>query len=239
MRSSGFSLYELAVVVVMLVVVGALVSTILPKRANTTVRIAQDSWQLRYIAQALVVFAETNNGRLPGISNKADDVRDAYDFKQIDMNPTRFGGTGQVLQWGAYVEPRLWEVLSRNQITGEVVVSPFEVKDIWTTGPLTKDQYSYALLQLPSEGRRRVGWTNRVNSDAPIASERNTGDAVTPQSVRPGLPGWQGNVAFGDVHVEMLTTHRRDTKYGSVSTKNDHLFDAATNDDALMIHSGR
>src|SRR5690606_14974549 len=100
----------------------------------------------------------------------------ASGFKYIDMNPSGFSTTYHEEMEGNMVQPRYWEMMSRNQFTGEVAISPFDgMKDIWTTGPVHVVHYSYAMLDLDDPGQTRapraIEWGNKVNSDAVIMSD--------------------------------------------------------------------
>ncbi len=224
-KSKGFTLIELLVVIA---IIALLIGLLLPalQKARVAARRSQNSNQIRNILQSLNVFAETNQGKFPGIGGRPIN---ANGYKEINMNPSGWSSSYTAQMDGNNVQPRYWEMMSRNQFTGEVAVSPFDIKENWTTGPVDFDHYSYAMLDLDEGGvvkaPRAVEWSNKVNSDAVIVSDRNIGAnaAVVPttgnnavQSNQTTTPGrWEGNVGFGDGHVEQLYQPYKHTKYGS------------------------
>jgi len=150
------------------------------------------------------------------------------------------------------VEHRYWELLDNNAFTGEYIISPAETKNIWTTGQITSDNYSYSMLELdgdigkkPDAGRGEE-WRLGINTQAVIMSDRNSGtDAHSGvQSIYPGssssLGSWFGAIGRNDGSVAYESTHLVDTQYGKTGPVHidDNLFEAAGADDAYMIYTG-
>lgn len=227
----AFVLLELVVLVVLILVGLAIASVVIealrPRHGGH--RSMQNSTQLRGIHQGLVMYAQGNKSKFPGLNADGTDG---------DLS----------------VENRFAIMLRNNYFTGEYAISPSEAKTAWTTGPVTSAHYSYAMLQIPPEGGRRTEWSETLNTEAAVVGDRNLGTAAAPSSVwsHPGDP-WRGSVLWNDNHVGFESTHVVRTNYGGYSahlpdgtkqyvgpTNNpsDHLFDAAGVSDALLIHSG-
>jgi prepilin-type N-terminal cleavage/methylation domain-containing protein len=222
----AFTLPELIAVIAIIAVAAAIAVVALPLFGTSCggSRPMQNNTQLRGIHQSLVMYAQGNKGRYPGI------------------NPD---GTDGDLS----VEARLQVLLEHNYFTGDYLISPTETRTAWTTGTLTTAQYCYAILQLPAAGGRRNEWRETLNTEAPVLGDRNVGTAAAPYSVWTAPAsggGWRGTVAWNDNHVAFESTHVLKTAYDppprSTATQqrfpNDHLFDSPGNDDALLIHSG-
>jgi hypothetical protein len=130
---------------------------------------------------------------------------------------------------------------------GELLIVPWEEqqKKAWqdtaSRNSLTVNNYSYALLQIPTKGARRREWQPTGNDKAAIISDRNIATQANPKSSWAAFKeqtGWIGGVAFNDAHVEWLKSPTLDTRYGDTANKNDNLFRANSKDDALLIHAG-
>lgn len=210
-----------------MVVLGVfLLGLLMPAMGERSVsRRMQNQSQLRGIHQAMVMYSTDNGGYYPGLASD--------------------GSVGEI-----DVESRFRLLLERNFFAGDYLINPNERKTVWTAGALTSDNYSYAMLQVPDAGGRREEWRETMNADAIVISDRNTGTVANPEGVMTGLPrrgsgcawrsyrGWAGAVVFNDNRAEIVETHVHDTVYGGVATADDHIFEAAGDDDAYMVHAG-
>ncbi len=235
-RQYGFTRVDLLTVVLIVFVAVLLAGVFWPPNfgLRTNASNMKSSTQLRGIGQGMVVFAQGNNLWYPGL--------DAHG----NGDPT--------------VEDRFQILLDANYFTGEYAINPNDLgkrMTPWRTGPVTNRNYSYAMLQVnpgasfdpakpPAVGSpyaRRKEWRDTLNGDAVILADRNTGTAAAPQSVwttTPGVPGdWRGSVTRNDNSTSFETTHiAARTVYSGVETLKDHLFEASSDSDALLIHSG-
>lgn len=235
-RRRAFTLLELVAILVVVAVAAALLMPGFGRHHRGPRRQMPNNTQLRGIHQGMVMYAQGNGNYFPGLNK---DGRDA------DLS----------------VENRLQILLEANYFTGDYAVSPSETKTVWTTGPVTSANYSYAMLHVPAAGGRRDEWFTTLNTQAIALSDRNVGTASAPLSVhaqaathiprpprpwRPlsggygySQPDWRGTVVYNDNHVIFESTHLLETRYGvAAPNKADDLFQSPGTDDALMIHSG-
>jgi len=224
MRRHGLTLVELIVVISIVVF---LIGVMLPvlSSARERPRTYPRMTQTRGIHSGLVLFAQGNNGYYPGLN--------AYGEPAISVN-----GDGPFT-----TANRLRELLDDNYFTGEYIISPSETKTAFTgEGNLTVDHYSYALLAIDGSGARRSEWRETTNAQAPIISDRAILNGSILQSVHTIAAGknepWRGNVAWNDNHVTFESTTRLDTSLDTSSFIDDHLFVAASPDDAAMTYNG-
>ena len=131
--------------------------------------------------------------------------------------------------------------------TSDCLISRYEYdeKMPWSSGPVTSDHYSYAMLQLPESGGRLSLWSDQAGKDVVWISGRNTGSNANSQvdSLQTDDPGsWHGPVGWGDGHVTQEEDQYVDTRYTVGSNtplyKDDNLFKAVSEDDAYMIYTG-
>lgn len=219
--------------------------------ANRTAERMQNSTQLRGIHMGLVTFANSNKNRFPGLTSSGDILADS----------AQTGNSGD----GNTPQACFWFLLDGNYITPEYAISPSETEPMALypgSGPVTADHYSYATLEFGKTGSvntdsrsgiqsyypgsasagRASEWSQTLNSQAVVLSDRNTGingtNAV--DSIHSGSPGsWRGSVLWNDNHVAFDTTQYFETKYGSGSLNpNDNLFedDGTGGYDAIMVH---
>jgi len=177
---------------------------------------------LRSIVQTMAVYAMDHKGRYPGIED--------------DSSPAK------------PVEQRFQMLVEQDYFEGAILLTPKDLdkKQEWISrkksGPMTTDHYSYAMLQVPTQGGRRAEWNeDRFNARAALLSDRNTGTKADPDSVWDKWTGpdtWIGGVAFSDGHVSTFKQPVLETRYGETTHKKDHLFRSNSNDDALMVYSG-
>lgn len=192
------------------------------------------STQLRGVHQGLVTFANSNKNWFPGINS------DGVDY-------------------GIEIESRYFLLLDGDFFTPEYVINPSEsdpnITEWSGQGPVTANNYSYAMLQLPASGGRREEWRQTLNSQAVVVADRNIGTPENAISIHTNgywessstfgcsnnsrwVERWVGEVLWNDNHVAFSTTDTLDTRYGQVENLGDGLFVSATPNDALLIHSG-
>ncbi|MEX0653397.1 MAG: prepilin-type N-terminal cleavage/methylation domain-containing protein [Phycisphaeraceae bacterium] len=230
----GLTMVEALVAMVALTILAAL---LLPALASRPIRTGCyiNNTQLRGIHQAMVMYAQGNGGHFPGLDRHGDPAALA-------------------------VENRLKILLDDNYFTPEYLVSPNETDPAiheWQPGSaFTADNHSYALLQVPAAGGRHAEWSETLNTEAIVMSDRNTGTSANPASIYSGQPiadrhrppyawhqrrhgpGWSGVVVRNDNSTAFETTHRHPTNYAGLAHRDDHLFDAAGDNDAYLTHSG-
>jgi len=236
----GFTVIEALALLIILLMLSSLVLPALATSRRSSRQI-QNATQLRGIHQGLVILAQTNQGFYAGLN--------------ADGTPDNLA-----------VEHRLGLLLDNYAFTGAYLINPYESgKTEWvpaTSGPpspVTTNHYSYAMLQVSGTGGRLAEWYETVNADAAVLSDRNAGTVAAPTSVfshgaqirsqgfsctnnshTPSYNGWAGSVVFNDNATRFQTTHLLpETRYGQGGlNQDDHLFDAPTEDDALMVYSG-
>lgn len=201
----------------------------------------QNSTQMRYMHQGMVTFANSNKEFFPGLDAKGNILRDGADTT---------GNSGH----GDTAEARFWILLDGNFLTPDYAISPSETdpRTEWSgAGPVTADHYSYALLSIagqPEQGPRAIRateWNQSLNTQAIVASDRNTGTNATTsvQSVHTSRPGeWKGAALWNDNHVGFEMTQFFETRYGNgelnvdpAGMPNDNLFADDGGADALMV----
>ena len=224
MRQNSFNVVQLAVVLFLVVMVVTVAIAVSEANHRHPHRRMQNSTQLRGIHQGLVTYANSNKYWYPGIDQLGEDE-------------------------GISVESRFQILFEDEYITPEYAISPSDTEDIeeWEAdGPVTKRNYSYAMLQIPKEGGRRAEWKQTLNSQAIVLSDRNTGTRAKPLSIHSEVndPDWRGSVLWNDNHVHFEASDGFDTLYGPKDNDenelnfDDRLFVSPGTDDALMIHSG-
>jgi len=179
-----------------------------------------NNMRIRGIHQAIVSFSENNNGYYPGFDNG-----------------------GQLLH--ASTEFRFKALVDQRILSPYNFISPMETLVPWSEGTFTRNHYSYAMLELDSDGHdsdRNTEWRRTDNGKAVILSDRNTGywDSYSSlwSSQEEGT-GWRGAVAWNDDHVSFEKSHTLvDTQFGKGGiNESDSLFDASSHSDALMTFS--
>lgn len=210
--SQGFTVIQLVVVLVLLVVG---VSIVLPILSHQGCRIPielQNNTQIRGIHSSLLLYSQDNNSYFPG---RYSDGTLAEDFT---------------------VEKRIKLLIDDNYFTSEYAICIKDKKTPWESGPFTSDNYSYALLNLSdAQSPRMTEWRDTGNSKAVVISDRAVKDRKTGQlksihNIRRSdyypMP-WRGSVGFNDNHVEFTFADKPPltTKYGDDTFENDNLFD--------------
>jgi prepilin-type N-terminal cleavage/methylation domain-containing protein len=224
-KSKGFTLIELLVVIS---IIALLIGILLPAlgAARRTARQMQSNTQVRGIQQAFVLYAQGNNTYYPGM-----DTLGAIDTVSDD------GGDGYDPDW------RFQIMLTNNFFTGEYVISPVDVKTVWTTGNVDSGMYSYAVLDL-DQVPERVEWRDTINTEAIVVSDRNTGTGTTEKTLNSLWTGkkgdWRGSIGWNDNHTTFETEAvDYTTKYGNFTMdENDNLFkdDRPLDGDAQMVY---
>ncbi len=237
-RSKGFTLIELLVVIS---IIALLIGILLPAlgAARRAARQMKSTTQVRGIVQGLITYAGNNKARMPGTNSKGFLIVDS--FKNT-------GNSGH----GGTVEARFWIMLDNNAFTGAYAISPSETKTNWTTGRVTSDNYSFALLNIhnqdtigttvttkvrPSESGRAREWKQSINTQAVLISDRariSTGTVSTSThnklysiNTTEDDEKWAGSVGRGDGSASFENQSGQNTKYGSGSTiENDRMFTA-------------
>lgn len=225
----------MAVVVVLIIATALLLPVIQRRRAIRRTPYYQNMNSMRVINQGLFTFADSNNGYFPGLDNRGHIV---------DVT----------------VENRFWLLLDNNTFTSDHIINRYEtevdwnpgpIKAVWTTGPVTSENYSYAMLKIDgqpgqkSTTGRGQEWrsSQEVNPEAVLLSDRNIGTNTRHGVMSPSSAtskGWDGAVAWGDGSATIERSYRLTTRYGANGQVNyeDNLFEAAGTDDAYMIYTG-
>lgn len=225
MRQNSFNVVGLAVALLCVVVCVTIAVAVSSMDTRTPARRMQNSTQLRGIHQGLVIYAQNNEKWFPGISKIGEDDR---------IN----------------IEQRFQILIEEDYITPEYAISPSETEPItewdgWDSPdegkpPVTAGHYSYAMLQVPKEGGRRAEWRETLNSQAIVASDRNTGTKASPSSIHSDRGGrWRGSVLWNDNHVGFENSDAFETQYADGELNEaDRLFEPEGTYDALLIHAG-
>lgn len=174
---------------------------------------------IRQQHQAMVIYSVANNSYLPGLDSRGRAY--AAEVEPGVWTPS----TG--------VSTRYWVLLSGGHIEARAILRYVDghSKSIWTTGRVTADHYSYAMLEIAGDGResaRASEWRDTANSLAVLISDyigAGLGDSEV-QSLWTAGPGdWRGSLVWGDNHSEFVQTASGfTTRYLHVDTTNDSLF---------------
>jgi len=226
-HARAFTWLEAVVVLVIAIIAFAVVSLLIPGmgRGHRVSPSLINNTQLRGIQQGMVIYAQSN--KLPG----------NYEGFYPGLNPD---GTHANIR----VEDRFLELLNANAFTPEYIINPTDSRktpyDMTAGGPLTTDHYSYAMLQVPTQGGRHDEWRETINTAAIVLADRNTGTAAQPESVWSGPANpWHGTTARNDNSTFFESTHILDgLRYGSIDSDQDHLFEPTSDDDAYLIYNG-
>ncbi len=238
---NGASLFKLGAVVagsvILTVVILAFFLIALEGRDKYRRQMKQTT-QVRGIVQGLYTYAGGNKEKMPGLNSRGYLVRDVDGAHQALMPTTKHGGT---------VEGRFWIMLDANAFYGEYLISPSETKAAWTTGEVSADNYSYALLNIHSDGGpiaddetrpdqvgRAREWKQSINTQAVLITDRarilggrigNDYDKIYSIRTSEDSGRWAGSVGRGDGSAAFENESALDTKYGAGPTiEYDRLF---------------
>ena len=228
MRQNSFNIVHLAIALLCVMLIVAVILPMLGSVRGGGSRKMQNSTQLRGIHQGLVTYAHSNNQFFPGLNRQGENER-------------------------ITVEERFHILLEDDYFTPDYAISPSETERItewqgWRDDhaeSVTPDNYSYAMLQIPKDGGRRIEWSQTLNTHAIVLSDRNTGTKAEPSSihVEPG-DSWSGSVLWNDNHVGFESEDIFETYYGEFDpgkhelNPDDRLFESPGMDDVLMVHNG-
>lgn len=223
----GFTLPELLTAIVAALVLLFLVAAVILPSLGPHGRDAspmKNSSQLRGIHQGMVIYADSNNGFLPGLNASGETVADGPE--------TGFSGDSTT------AAARMWVLLNGQFFTGELAINPKDHKRKWAVGAVTKDNFSYAMLSIAdtaAERGRREEWKDNANSQALLMSDRalrtglDAGAGVPDRVIRSvwttASGDWKGNVVWGDNHAGLEQSHKNfQTRYVKATATGDNLF---------------
>ncbi|MCX5661792.1 MAG: type II secretion system protein [Planctomycetota bacterium] len=221
MRRPAYTLIELLATIVVVLILGAILLPLLgtvPKRSSIGMK---NSSLLRGQHQGMVVYAQSNNGYLPGMDADGELIRAGLET------------TGSPTNDGSVAGSRYWMLLNGSFISPAFLLNSQDKLSIWTTGQVTTGNHSHAMLRITQtwdDYGRREEWRDNANGAAVLISDRNISSDSTDahaQSLWTTTPGdWRGGVCWGDNHVGFELSNRLTTTtiYDTVKQTNDNLF---------------
>lgn len=256
-RKRGFTLIELLVVIA---IIALLIGLLLPAlaKAQKNARTLKDKTQIKQIHQAMLVYAEDSNGRLPlpGLINRLVDPFTGQNMPGRGAEDVTRNNTAELYS----------AMIGQQLINTAIVIGPTEVNqfvqeyrtyDFDDYDP-TADSYwdpdfmadiengpchtSYAHMALCGK-RKELKWVDTASNGDPMVSSRGPREGATTGTEYTASPTlelhgpedlWAGNVVFADNHVEYITNFfPTSTNYlptNSVSARKDNIFAAEFND---------
>ncbi len=235
------SFFKLITIIVGCILLFLLIASLILAALGSVRRSVRDgklSAQVRGIVQGMATYAGDHNERFPGTDSKGFLLRDV-DGDSADWMPlTKHGGT---------IEGRFWLMLNNNNFSGDYIISNAETKTTWTTGEVSSAHYSYAMLNIHSDGNALASDVVQPDQSARAREWKATVDArAVLLSDRARIPGgkigdnydkiysiytseeeqvWAGNVAFGDGSAGFITDTLVDTYWtNGPGVKADRLF---------------
>ena len=184
---------------------------------------------LRNITQSMIIFGNSNNDKLPGLSTNGSIL--------TGPDVQAYGNA----QTGASFHARMWPLLNGQFVGPDILIAPYnDTLTKWVSGQnCTSLNTSYAGLQIgngPSalttadNANRAEEWANNANSQAILLSDRllvptNTADTTVQSLWTTSKGDWKGTVLWGDVHAGFEQSQKGfTTRYISATNTNDNIF---------------
>jgi type II secretory pathway pseudopilin PulG len=209
-------------------------------RSRTPSNQSMNSAYMRGIHQSMVIFAQSNNGHLPGLNASCE---------VLPSHASEFASAPGNTLTGASMAARYYILLNGSLIPGNLLINPHDVLSKWNSSTAfpTIHQFSYTALRIGISPHstdigphtaRAAEWRDNANSQAILLTDRNTAPTAHSNTVRSvwassSSPGadWRGTTLWGDNHAEFLQAPNArlgplslSTKYGSTINSNDFLF---------------
>lgn len=244
-NSLGFTLIELLVVIS---IIALLIAILLPalSSARKSARTMQNNTHLRGMQQAFFIYAQDNKSLYPGVKYVNGKLFRVTEAELYASYPELQPGGGNELGSGSNTRHRIAAMVAEDFMPAEYAASPSETAgvEVWDRNvDFDRNHNSYALLRIesndnldpsdPDAGQtsvRRKAWSDTGNSQAVIASDRNTtvpNDSTNPESVHTEVDSgkWEGGVVWNDNHVGYEKSHVMETtRYGRQTNTDDELF---------------
>ncbi|MEZ6194032.1 MAG: type II secretion system protein [Phycisphaerales bacterium] len=229
-RQRAFTIIELLVVIAIIAVLIGLLFPVLGA-IKRNARQTENSSVVRGVIQSMITYSGSNRNFFPGF--------DGFTFADNTADTTNASAHGQC------PEGRYWIMLTENYTTADALISPSESKSPWQRDAVTKDNYSFAMLNLAgnptvvtpaatdTHAYRREEWRNQQNPLAPLVTDRiadppnfTPGDPTTYLSIHDGSEEgkWIGSIGFGDLSVDFSDTSVVETRFAGYRNQADDIF---------------
>jgi type II secretory pathway pseudopilin PulG len=247
-KSRALSLSELLVVIVILALIIGVLFPVLSSRMRSSAHASAQFHVLSVLHQAQLFFAQDNNDWYAGYDRDGGDPT-GHVFNGSQQIEAR-GGAGT---WGsgnwdvtsaATPAWRFRRLFENNYFTPEYLISPIDNRSPWVIDtPLTPDNFSFAMLQIDTDGDGNYVTTARTSE---YKSTNNYGAAVmADRCIRSGsgvgrtyagirsihtnpsdltANDWKGSVVWNDNHVSFESSPVVETVYGGQVWPSDNLF---------------